>query len=176
MNLLNDGTAMERLHYDTYYRYLAGEARVAGYPVDFGTSARLAANGAALVTYGLASDQHHHATQGDATFRDGEPSLCRSMFTGTAAVPLKGPWLEIESCAARDIVGRPLGAGRTTNRSGTVTLARIVSRDSNELCSRAIDEARENGTGVCERANDEARDEKIGEEVRLSKRKRMTAR
>ena len=91
-------------HYDIYYRYLAREAMDSGYPVDFGTVENLNEKGRSLIDSSVAGDKHHFELDEDSpdaawrTFRDGDPSTCISIFTGAGAVPLKCPWLELESC------------------------------------------------------------------------------
>ena len=35
--------------------------------------------------------------------------MTRSIFTGTVAVPLKGPWMELKSCKLIDIVAQTTG-------------------------------------------------------------------
>ena len=171
-------TEMERIHFDVYYRYLAREARDAGYPVDFGTFNELNSKGQALVTYGLVADRHHYDTENTATFRDGDPSQCHSMFTGATAVPLWRPWLELESCAACDIVGPRRGTGAevaTVAEQGDAYLpkmlecipkdkpcrkpVRIISTDTDEACSQS-----------------EACSNRIGEETMHPKRMRTAAR
>jgi len=96
--------SLQQLHYEIYYRYLAREALASGYPVELGTFDQLNERGKGLVTCLMATEFHHYtmdAKSPDAswrTFRDGDPSQCRSTFTGARAVPLKSHWLDLDSC------------------------------------------------------------------------------
>lgn len=102
--------ALSRQHYEASYRYLAREAQDAGYPVDFGTLDALNEKGHSLVACQLASEVGRYKldeASPDAawrTFRDNDTSNV-SIFTGTAAVPLKRRWLDLDRCeTVADIV------------------------------------------------------------------------
>eukprot|EP00571_Detonula_confervacea_P008383 CAMPEP_0172327738 /NCGR_PEP_ID=MMETSP1058-20130122/59989_1 /TAXON_ID=83371 /ORGANISM="Detonula confervacea, Strain CCMP 353" /LENGTH=659 /DNA_ID=CAMNT_0013044821 /DNA_START=186 /DNA_END=2165 /DNA_ORIENTATION=+ len=102
---------LERSHLDLQYRFLARDAQDSGYPLQLGTFEKLNKKGKALVECNMVADYARYDLNKDSadaswrTFRDCDPSKCKSIFTGTRAVRLKRRWLELDSCKTADIVG-----------------------------------------------------------------------
>ena len=92
-----------------------GDASDSGYPLDIGTFEKLNEKGRGLVTANMISEYARYNMDKDSpdaewrTFRDHNPSGCRSIFTGVRSVPLKCCWMELESCELIDIVDQTAG-------------------------------------------------------------------
>lgn len=107
--------AIHRNFHNLEHRLLARDAFDSGYPLDLGTYGELNEKGKALVA--IHTDNEYSRYEMDAstpdaswrTFRDCDPSQCRSIFTGTESIPLKGRWLELEGCEMKDIIGDSSG-------------------------------------------------------------------
>lgn len=84
-------------------KVLARDARTAKYPVDYGKFEKLNDKGQQIVQMLLASGAIRaklNKSDADAkwkTFRDGDPSLFKSIFTGTPAASLPGHWLDLKA-------------------------------------------------------------------------------
>jgi len=79
------------------FRIMARNMQEASYPVCIGTQEELNEKGAKLYEYALLSMAHRANATADTTFRDVDDShKFISIFTGTEAVPLKKPWLEMD--------------------------------------------------------------------------------
>lgn len=84
-------------------RLLARDMKDANYPLQIGDIDKLNEVGLAMlemenfgdVCRAILEDEDEN-TQRWKTFRDYDPSICRSIFTGQSAIPLKGKWLEID--------------------------------------------------------------------------------
>jgi Flavin-binding monooxygenase-like len=92
----------ETEHFHVSIRILARAMREGRYPLDIGTFEQLNEVGEKIFQYGLLEDSHRTELDpvGDEknwkTFRDvDEPDKCCSFFTGSKAVPLEKPWMEI---------------------------------------------------------------------------------
>mmetsp|Transcript_26047 Transcript_26047/g.55997 ORF Transcript_26047/g.55997 Transcript_26047/m.55997 type:complete len:628 (+) Transcript_26047:172-2055(+) len=102
---------LERSHLDLQYRFLARDAQDSGYPLQLGTFEKLNKKGKALVECNMVVDYARYDLNEDSadaswrTFRDCDPSKCKSIFTGTRAVPLKRHWLDLDSYKIADIAG-----------------------------------------------------------------------
>ena len=87
-------------------RFLARDILDAKYPFDIGTYHELNEKGKAFVEISLSSfDAHEVDLVKGMTFRDHNPVNIRSVMTGTKAIPLKQPWLELEGDSPEDICG-----------------------------------------------------------------------
>lgn len=88
------------------YRFLAKDIMDCNYPLDIGTYHELNEKGQAFVEISLSDfDAHQVDLVKGMTFRDHNPVNIRSVMTGTMAVPLKQPWLELEGDNPDDICG-----------------------------------------------------------------------
>jgi len=114
--------AMLRTYSELLFRFLAREALDSGYPLNFGTFEKLNKKGNALVSMDIVDECSRYEMDEfspDAewrTFRDCDPSKCRSIHSGEKAVPFKCCWLELESCEIKDIVDLTVGEEKCTDR------------------------------------------------------------
>jgi len=82
---------------------LARDMKTCGYPVDFGKASKLSSTGekfVELLTLNEKTRTSLNKESGDSkwrTFRDTDPTLFTSLYTGTASVPLPDVWLKLES-------------------------------------------------------------------------------
>lgn len=86
-------------------KVLARDAKLAKYPVEFGKFEKLSDKGQKLCNMLIASGYTRSKLKKDdpdvkkMTFRDSDPSVFKSIYTGTAACALPGKWLDISAGA-----------------------------------------------------------------------------
>jgi hypothetical protein len=91
---LYEEIVQEFLSFD--FRNMARAMQEANYPLRIGNYEELNEKGLKLYEYGQRSVAHRTNVTATSTFRDTEDShKFTSIFTGTEAVPLKKPWMEI---------------------------------------------------------------------------------
>ena len=79
------------------FMIMARTMREADHPLNFGNIDGLNQVGETLLTYGLLSYEHRVDATNTTTFRDVQDAHeFKSIFTGTAAVPLKKLWMDID--------------------------------------------------------------------------------
>ena len=85
-----------------YVGLIARNLREAKYPVDFGTYGELNELGQKLVKLGLENVKMRHLLDPESsdaswkTFRDVDPQMLQSIYTGQRAAPLPQAWLELK--------------------------------------------------------------------------------
>lgn len=88
---------------DFVIKHLARDQRDSGYPYNFGHNKKLNESGEKLLDLYVVDCLSRYELREDGkdskwrTFRDVNPSQFKSLFTGTAAVNLKGKWLEVDN-------------------------------------------------------------------------------
>lgn len=84
-------------------KVMARDAKIAKYPVDYGKYEKLSSTGQKIVELLEAGSYSRTSLSKDSkdykwkTFRDVDPSRFKSAFTGTAACPLPGRWLDLKA-------------------------------------------------------------------------------
>eukprot|EP00546_Thalassionema_frauenfeldii_P002648 CAMPEP_0178934476 /NCGR_PEP_ID=MMETSP0786-20121207/23885_1 /TAXON_ID=186022 /ORGANISM="Thalassionema frauenfeldii, Strain CCMP 1798" /LENGTH=559 /DNA_ID=CAMNT_0020612265 /DNA_START=43 /DNA_END=1723 /DNA_ORIENTATION=- len=86
------------------FHLMARTMQEANYPAGIGTFEKLNKRGATLVEYGNLSYLHRANVPENLTFRDVQnANRFQSLFTGTAAVPLKKNWMDIDEKEDKDL-------------------------------------------------------------------------
>lgn len=87
------------------FKIMARIMQEADYPLKIGTSDELNEKGKQLYEYAQLDSAHRENATSTTTFRDAEEAhKFTSIFTGTAAISLKKPWLEIDENVDEDLV------------------------------------------------------------------------
>merc|ERR1740139_95483 len=115
-------------------QYLARDMYDSSYPVCIGTFEKLNKKGKQFLTNLIAISNLNIKEGSQETFRDGDPSKIRSIFTGIAPVPLRKLWLKLEESDYDDLLKECRGSLKKGTSTST---SQLILKDKQLHYSRS---------------------------------------